>query len=131
MTASYGRNAVPTRLRAGNPPVTVVIVLLQRTQTAGSWWLACLGTLLTCTSAAGLTHGAIAIAVVAVGVMAFWLAMGSVLPTRRAKQLFAPLASGVTLGGILGSLSSASMADESSRRCFSVAMPRTCERLFS
>ena len=48
--------------------------------------------------------------VLALGLLAFWLTMGSLLPTRRAKQLFAPLASGVTLGGILGSFGSEPMA---------------------
>jgi CRP-like cAMP-binding protein len=48
--------------------------------------------------------------VLALGVLAFWLAMGSLVPARRAKQLFAPLGAGVTLGGILGSFGSEPMA---------------------
>jgi hypothetical protein len=48
--------------------------------------------------------------VLALGIFAFWLAMVSLVPTRRAKQLFAPLASGVTLGGIVGSFGSEPMA---------------------
>jgi hypothetical protein len=47
----------------------------------------------------------------AVGMLAFWLAMGSLVPTRRAKQLFAPLAAGVTIGGIVGSFGSGPLAD--------------------
>ena len=35
MTASYGRNAVPPRLRARDSPVAIVVVLLKRTRTAG------------------------------------------------------------------------------------------------
>ncbi|MBW2269804.1 MAG: cyclic nucleotide-binding domain-containing protein [Deltaproteobacteria bacterium] len=48
--------------------------------------------------------------VLALGVLAFWLAMGNLLPARRAKQLFAPLASGVTVGGIVGSFGSGPLA---------------------
>jgi CRP/FNR family cyclic AMP-dependent transcriptional regulator len=48
--------------------------------------------------------------VLAVAILAFWMAMGSLVPARRAKQLFAPLAAGVTLGGILGSFGSEPMA---------------------
>jgi len=44
--------------------------------------------------------------ILAVGLLAFWLAMGSLVPSRRAKQLFAPMAAGVTVGGILGSFGS-------------------------
>ena len=46
----------------------------------------------------------------AVGVLAFWLAMGSLVPARRAKILFAPLAAGVTIGGIFGSFGSGPLA---------------------
>ena len=48
--------------------------------------------------------------VLALGMLAFWLAMGSLVPTRRSKQLFAPLAAGVTLGGIAGSFASQPLA---------------------
>jgi hypothetical protein len=48
--------------------------------------------------------------VLAVGMLVFWLAMGSLVPTRRAKQLFAPLAAGVTVGGIVGSFGSEPLA---------------------
>ena len=68
MTTSHRRNAVPARFRTGDPTVAVVIVLLQRSRAAGSWGLTCLGTLSAATSAAGLTHDAIAIAVSHVGI---------------------------------------------------------------
>ena len=68
MATSHRRKAVPARFRTGDPTVAVVIVLLQRTRTARPWWLGCLGTLLTCTSAADLTHDAITIAVSHVGI---------------------------------------------------------------
>jgi hypothetical protein len=48
--------------------------------------------------------------VLAVGTLAFWLAMGSLVPARRAKQIFAPLAAGLTLGGIVGSFGSDPLA---------------------
>jgi hypothetical protein len=48
--------------------------------------------------------------VFALGLLAFWLAMGSLVPGRRAKQLFAPLASGITLGSIVGSFGSGPIA---------------------
>lgn len=46
----------------------------------------------------------------ALGSLAFWLAMGSLLPARRAKLLFAPLAAGITIGGIAGSFGSEPLA---------------------
>ena len=48
--------------------------------------------------------------VLALGALAFWLAMGSLVPARRAKQIFAPLAAGVTTGGIAGSFGSEPLA---------------------
>ncbi len=48
--------------------------------------------------------------VLALGLMSFWLAMGRLLPARRAKVLFAPLAAGVTVGGIVGSFGSGPLA---------------------
>jgi hypothetical protein len=42
--------------------------------------------------------------------LVFWLAMVTLVPPRRAKQLFAPLAAGVTLGGIFGSFGSGPLA---------------------
>ena len=48
--------------------------------------------------------------ILALGMLAFWLAMGSLVPGRRAKTLFAPLAAGVTLGGIVGSFGSGPVA---------------------
>lgn len=48
--------------------------------------------------------------ILAVGMLAFWLAMVSLVPARRAKSLFAPLASGVTVGAILGSFGSEPLA---------------------
>ena len=48
--------------------------------------------------------------VLALGMLSFWLAMGSLVPPRRAKQLFAPLAAGVTIGGIVGSFGSEPIA---------------------
>ena len=68
MATSHRCNAVPARFRTGDPTVAVVIVLLQRSRAAGSWGLTCLGTLSVSTSAAGLTHDAIAIAVSHVGI---------------------------------------------------------------
>ena len=68
MATSYGRNAVPTRLRARDSTVAIVIVLLQRSRVSGSWGLTCLGTLSASISAADLTHHAIAIAVSHVGI---------------------------------------------------------------
>jgi hypothetical protein len=49
--------------------------------------------------------------ILALGMLVFWVAMGSLVPGRRAKILFAPLASGVTLGGILGSFGSGPVAN--------------------
>jgi len=49
--------------------------------------------------------------ILALGFLVFWLAMGSLVPTRRAKQLFAPLASGATVGAILGSFGSGPLAN--------------------
>jgi hypothetical protein len=46
----------------------------------------------------------------ALSLLAFWLAMVTLVPPRRAKQLFAPLAAGATLGGIFGSFGSGPMA---------------------
>ncbi len=44
------------------------------------------------------------------GLLAFWLALGDLISGRRAKRLFAPLAAGVTVGGIIGSFGSAPAA---------------------
>ncbi len=49
--------------------------------------------------------------ILGVGLLVFWMAMGSLVPARRAKQLFAPLAAGMTLGAILGSFGSGPLAD--------------------
>ncbi|MDJ0869468.1 MAG: cyclic nucleotide-binding domain-containing protein [Myxococcota bacterium] len=60
-------------------------------------------------SQAPLVFGALVLVsrqVLALGLLAFWVAMGDLVPARRAKQLFAPLASGVTLGGVVGSFAS-------------------------
>lgn len=48
--------------------------------------------------------------VLALGVLGFWLALGSLVAARRAKQIFAPLAAGLTAGGILGSFGSEPVA---------------------
>jgi Cyclic nucleotide-binding domain len=64
-------------------------------------------------SQAPLLFGAfvlIAREILALGLLAFWMAMGNLVPGRRAKTLFAPLAAGVTLGGILGSFGSGPLA---------------------
>jgi AAA family ATP:ADP antiporter len=42
----------------------------------------------------------------ALGLLAFWLALGDLVTGRQAKRLFAPLAAGITLGGIAGSFGS-------------------------
>jgi len=68
MTTPDRRNAVPPRLRARDSPIAIVIVLLQRALAPGSWGLGRLCTRLACTSAADLTHDAIAIAVSHVGI---------------------------------------------------------------
>ena len=68
MATSYGRDAVPTSLRARDSTVAIVIVLLQRSRAAGSWGLTCRGTLSASTFAAGVTHDAIAITVSHVGI---------------------------------------------------------------
>jgi len=39
MATSHRRNAVPTRLRARDSTVAIVIVLLQRSRADGSWGL--------------------------------------------------------------------------------------------
>ena len=59
---------MPPRLRARDSAVAIVIVLLQRSRAAGSWGLTCLGTLSASTSAAGVTHDAVAITVSHVGI---------------------------------------------------------------
>jgi AAA family ATP:ADP antiporter len=42
----------------------------------------------------------------ALGLLVTWLALGDLLTGRRAKRLFAPLAAGITIGGIVGSFGS-------------------------
>jgi len=44
--------------------------------------------------------------VLAVGLMVFWIVLGDMVTGRQAKRLFAPLAAGVTVGGIAGSFGS-------------------------
>jgi len=44
--------------------------------------------------------------VLSLGLMVVWLALGDLVTGRQAKRLFAPLAAGVTVGGILGSFGS-------------------------
>jgi AAA family ATP:ADP antiporter len=46
----------------------------------------------------------------ALGLLAFWLALSDLISGRRAKRLFAPLAAGITVGGITGSFGSAPVA---------------------
>jgi hypothetical protein len=45
----------------------------------------------------------------ALSLLVFWLAMVTLVPPRRAKQIFAPLAAGATAGGILGSFGSGAL----------------------
>nr|ADI23862.1 hypothetical protein [uncultured gamma proteobacterium HF4000_48E10] len=85
MATLHRRNAVPARFRTGDPTVAVVIVLLQRSRAAGSWGLTCLGTLSAATSAAGLTHDAIAIAVSHVEI-------GGMVTMHRGNAVLAPFA---------------------------------------
>ncbi len=42
----------------------------------------------------------------AIGLLSFWMALGDLVSGRRAKRLFAPLAAGITIGGIAGSFGS-------------------------
>jgi hypothetical protein len=49
--------------------------------------------------------------VLALGLLSFWLALSDRVTGRQAKRLFAPLASGVTLGGIIGSFASGPIAN--------------------
>ena len=109
MTTSHRRNAVPARFRTGDPTVAVVIVLLQRSRAAGSWGLTCLGTLSAATSAAGLTHDAIAIAVSHVGI-------GGMVTMHRGNAVRArrPAAVSWTLGQV--SLSAITLANCAGRR---------------
>lgn len=44
--------------------------------------------------------------VLALGLMVFWMVLADLLTGRQAKRLFAPLAAGVTVGGIAGSFGS-------------------------
>ncbi len=46
----------------------------------------------------------------ALGLLAVWLALGDLVTGRRAKRLFAPMAAGITVGGILGSFGSDPLA---------------------
>jgi hypothetical protein len=48
--------------------------------------------------------------ILALGLMVFWMALGDLVTGRQAKRLFAPLASGITLGGIVGSFGSDGIA---------------------
>jgi len=45
--------------------------------------------------------------VLALSIMCFWQALNDLVTARQAKRLFAPLASGITIGGIVGSFASA------------------------
>lgn len=45
--------------------------------------------------------------VLAVALMVFWQALMDLVTARQAKRLFAPLASGITIGGVVGSFASA------------------------
>jgi AAA family ATP:ADP antiporter len=68
--------------------------------------------LLAASSAPAILSGLVIVArqIQALSLLAFWLAMVTLVPPRRAKQLFAPLAAGATLGGIFGSFGSGPMA---------------------
>ena len=44
--------------------------------------------------------------VLAISIMVFWQALNDLVTARQAKRLFAPLASGITIGGIFGSFAS-------------------------
>jgi hypothetical protein len=68
--------------------------------------------LLAASSAPAILSGLVIVArqIQALSFLAFWLAMVTLVPPRRAKQLFAPLAAGATLGGIFGSFGSGPMA---------------------
>ena len=103
MATSYGCNTVPTRLRARDSTVAIVIILLQRSRVAGSWGLTCLGTLSVSISAASLTHDAIAIAVSHVGI-------GGMVTMHRGNAVRArrPAAVSWTLGQV--SLSAITLA---------------------
>src|SRR5262245_8025655 len=46
----------------------------------------------------------------ALALLAFWMTLGNLVTSRQAKRLFAPLAAGITVGGILGSFGSEPLA---------------------
>src|SRR5262249_56216517 len=46
----------------------------------------------------------------ALALLAFWMTLGNLVTSRQAKRLFAPLAAGITVGGILGSFGSEPVA---------------------
>ncbi len=108
LLASSGFLVVTTALvarsmsRADRPRVLPRVLLGLAVLLLAFWWL--LGTW----QRAAVFGAFVLIArqVLALGLLAFWLALGDLVTGRQAKRLFAPLSSGIALGAITGSFGS-------------------------
>ena len=91
---------------ADRPRVVPRILLMLTALLLPIWWLLQ-------TVQVPVVFGAFVLAarqVLALGLMVLWMVLGDLVTGRQAKRLFAPLASGITVGGMVGSFGSEPMA---------------------